>query len=142
AIIAILKHQRPPLACAVEDGVLTVSTVDDINTNTLTRVYDVRDLARTPTQSNAVIADLESHGAPATWRDHGGNVGSMAILSGQLIVTQTPLNQFDVLDRLHQLRVRQLRMTFLPRAGIACGGSVLATVMLLLIRALLHRRRR
>ncbi len=50
--------------------------------------------------------------APDSWRDAGGSVGSIKELSGQLIVTQTPENQRNLVNLLEQLReTRAIQVT-------------------------------
>src|SRR6185369_4819613 len=47
-----------------------------------------------------------------TWKDNGGTVGSLRELSGQLIVTQTPENQRNLVKLLEQLReTRAIQVT-------------------------------
>jgi hypothetical protein len=96
----------------VEDGVVTVSTRDNLAGNTLTRVYDVRDLIGTsagpfplvgaatgaapppvlprtdPAKLSRLVGKIQAI-EPDTWRDNG----SVRELQGQLIVTQTPWAQ-------------------------------------------------
>ena len=49
---------------------------------------------------------------PDSWRDNGGSVGSIRELSGQLIVTQTPKNQREVVSLLEGLReTRAIQVT-------------------------------
>ena len=50
--------------------------------------------------------------APDSWRDNGGTVGSIRELQGQLIVTQTPENQRQLVNLLEQLReTRAIQVT-------------------------------
>ena len=48
--------------------------------------------------------------APDTWRDNGGSVGSIRLISGLLVVSQTPSNQKDIQSLLSQLRDESSRM--------------------------------
>lgn len=96
---------------AVDGGVITVSTADDLAHNTVTRVYDVRDLMRQgeaggdgAKREAAAIKLLTDSIDPASWREHGGQVGSVRVLNGQLVVTQSPENHKAVANLLKQTR--------------------------------------
>jgi len=78
--------------------------------NVVTRVYDVRELALNladPQQGglsreeavNRIIRRVQTI-APFSWKDFGGQVGSVRELSGQLIVTHTPAIQKRVAELL------------------------------------------
>lgn len=121
------------LGFAVDEGIITVSTADDLTKNVSVRVYDVRDLIKpipdfsvvgvgadpkvaadqtkrlAPPQTEeemgrSLIQLIESTIDAETWKDHGGSVGATRLLQGQLIVTQTPANQRRVMDLLRELR--------------------------------------
>ena len=165
------------LSYTVDEGVITISTMEDLNKNTITQVYDIRDLLvippdvdeppsfglqrrdsayRVDPRSSAISASARPSGpfaspggTPGTgsypgaaragvlpsnsqrteelvreimdlikdtvdrdsWIDNGGKVGSLRYLSGQLIVTQTPDTQRQVvslLDRLRETRAIQV----------------------------------
>ena len=165
------------LSYTVDEGVITISTMEDLNKNTITQVYDIRDLLvippdvdeppsfglqrrdsayRVDPRSSAISAAARPSGpfaspggTPGTgsypgaaragvlpsnsqrteelvreimdlikdtvdrdsWIDNGGKVGSLRYLSGQLIVTQTPDTQRQVvslLDRLRETRAIQV----------------------------------
>jgi beta-lactamase regulating signal transducer with metallopeptidase domain/type II secretory pathway component GspD/PulD (secretin) len=51
-----------------------------------------------------IVQTIESTVAPETWKDRGGTVAALRELNGQLIVTQTPENQAQVVHLLDQLR--------------------------------------
>ena len=102
---------RDKLGMTVDDGVVTVSTVADLSRNTLPRVYDARDLVRGadgrvvhPRRLKALQRLLMNQVEPKSWRDNGGDVGSIRELQGQLIVTQTPENQEAIKKFLADLR--------------------------------------
>jgi hypothetical protein len=139
-ILAAVGRGRAPLGFMREEGVITVSTKEDLAGNTLTRVYDIRDLLPPPgdpTRQSAVAAmssDLRRRIAPGTWRDDGGQVGAMRELSGQFIVTQSPMGQHELLRRLERMRWQR----DLKRHGIAALPYLL-TVMGAV--ALLHAHR-
>jgi general secretion pathway protein D len=153
------------LGYTIDEGVITISTIDDLSKNVVTQVYDIRDIiVDIPDFANAPSFNLSSttsgtgtgtsggtssgsstglfsntssgsgsSGTPGitradriaqiitliqdtvsseTWKDNGGNVGSIKELSGQLIVTQTPESQRQLLNLLAQLReVRAIQVT-------------------------------
>jgi type II secretory pathway component GspD/PulD (secretin) len=155
------------LGYTVDEGVITISTAEDLSGNTLTRVYDIRDLIlqvpdfteapnfslqSTSTRgggaqgggggggaggggglfgNSSQDSDTEEKGLksrdelveeitkliqetvdPDSWRDNGGSVGAVRELSGQLIVTQTPENQRQLVNLLEQLReTRAIQVT-------------------------------
>lgn len=143
------------LGYAVDDGVIAISTVDDLSKNVEVRVYDVRDLLTTPpdfvpprlgvpepvnaavpaTQSSAregmredlvkaYVRLIEDTVAPVTWKDHGGNVGAIRELQGQLIITQTPENQIAIMALLQQLRETHGLQCTVEARIISCPDSV------------------
>lgn len=156
------------LGYTIDEGVISISTVEDLSKNTITRVYDIRDLAvdvpdfdqapdfslqsatssssgsgsgggggggsgglfggsggntsqqeKGPTRTERIeelkklIMEIVG---PDTWRDSGGNVGSIKELSGQIIVTQTPENQRQLASLLEKLReTRAIQVTIETR---------------------------
>ena len=155
------------LAYTIDEGVISISTEEDLAKNVVTRVYDIRDLiinvptsptrptststrrrrrrwwmaavvaaAATCSVAAAVVAAAsEDRQGPArqelvdaiikliedtvssdSWKDNGGNVGSIRELGGQLIVTQTPENQRSLVRLLEQLReTRAIQVTIETR---------------------------
>jgi Flp pilus assembly secretin CpaC/tetratricopeptide (TPR) repeat protein len=142
-----------PLSYTIDEGVITISTEEDLSKNVLTRVYDIRDLIinvpdfEAPTFTlqgsstgggggggnlfgggggqgqgqqgqtrqdleEAIISLIQDTVASDSWKDNGGTVGSIRSLGGQLIVTQTPENQRDLVRLLEQLReTRAIQVT-------------------------------
>jgi general secretion pathway protein D len=148
-----------PLGYTIDDGVITISTGEDLDRNTITRVFDIRDLiidipdftdapdfslqsASDQSQSGGggggglfgqsggdrssedeagrtrqemideIIRLITETVAPDSWRDAGGSVGAVRELQGQLIVTQTPENQRQLVSLLEQLReTRAIQVT-------------------------------
>ena len=114
-----------PLGWEEEDGVITVSTEQDLGLRLKPRVYDVRDLVAAvrasyageplderPTAAEAIdmITQLLTETIdPDTWRDAGGSVGSIRVLGGRMIVTQTPRNLREVEWLLDELRAEFTR---------------------------------
>lgn len=110
------------LGYTVDDGVITISTDEDLGQNTLTRVYDVRDIADAKVADAAAAGDAKTARAkrlaalttlvtgsvaPDSWRGTGGDGGTGGIreLDGQLVVTQTPANHDAIVNLLKQTRV-------------------------------------
>jgi hypothetical protein len=155
-----------PLGAYANDDALFIDAGSQLGWNTMTRVYDVRDLLlhgdptaaalgaarwNTPAVNAAgaaVIAQIEQNVAPGTWRPQGPwgphntprRRGSLQLLSGQLIVTQTPESQYDVVQYLNDLRVSRARWDFAQRAGILTGSCVGVVVLVGTILRLFRRR--
>jgi beta-lactamase regulating signal transducer with metallopeptidase domain len=144
---------REKLGYTIDDGVLTISTADDLGKNVQVRVYDVRDLlvippdyipsqlagglsgpTTRPTTAPAgptreelvksLQAMIEDTVAPETWKDHGGNVAALRELQGQLIITQTPENQIEIMRILDQLRESRNLQCEVDAQFISCEEPV------------------
>jgi len=111
----------------IDDGVLTVSTAEDLAPCRVTEVYDVRDIIGWPAQEEAerLIDFIVSNVAPGSWQ---GQVGSISHFKGILAVTQTPENQEQVARIVHRLKEMQAERPALPRAGARRGGAQLRLV--------------
>jgi beta-lactamase regulating signal transducer with metallopeptidase domain len=114
------------LGYAIDGNILNVSTADSLAKDTVTRVYDIRDIiievpdyvaektapqtrptdpAKTRAQYIEQVTDLIKETVDAdSWRENGGSVGSLRELQGQLIITQTQENQRSIALLLDQLR--------------------------------------
>jgi hypothetical protein len=110
------------LAYRIDDGVVKISTADELAKETCTRIYDVRDLIEEAVLHGRVIPNakvgetteqeatdalarlLEEAVDPVSWRDNGGMSGGLRAFAGRLIVTQIPENQEQVLGLLTALR--------------------------------------
>jgi len=103
----------------IVDGVVHISTADDLVRYTVTRVYNVRDLieaevawhAKSPNHrlnpddaEESLIRLVQETIDPTTWRDNGGTIGGIRGFDGRLIVTQTAENQQTVIELLSALR--------------------------------------
>lgn len=104
---------------AVKDGILIVTTADDLSTSKMlvARVYDVTDIfsGTVPEQADALIASITQNIAPDTWRPTG-SIGSIHYLGGLLTVTQTYHNQCAVKRLLSDLRKTGVRIHPSPTA--------------------------
>jgi type II secretory pathway component GspD/PulD (secretin) len=116
---------KKKLDYTVVQGVITISTVEDLAQYAEVRVYDLRDLLVTipdfepidrakpvttqPAETrqdriDQIIGVIEQTIAPESWKDHGGS-GTIRELQGQLIIRQMPENQAlisKLLDQLHE----------------------------------------
>ena len=129
-----------PLSYMVDQGVLTVSTDDDLQQQLVTRLYDVHDLLQTrpdyyePPDFDVDVGEGGGGGdvfgeveieeeeedpverlrtlimnvvAPNTWQETAGGLGSLEILQGILVVTNSPTAQREVFDLLDRMREQQ-----------------------------------
>lgn len=125
------------LACRIDDGVVKISTADDLAKDTTTRIYDVRDLIEEEVQrsrashngkegetteqeaTDGLARLLEEAVDPVGWRDAGGSVGGLRAFAGRLIVTQTPENHEQILGLVTALRCADAR----PAAAATRGAT-------------------
>jgi hypothetical protein len=136
------------LSFYVDDDVVTISTREDADRNTLTRVYDVRDIVGAsppltfptfggaggtpvapakadPVRLNDLLATVRAI-QPDSWREYGGRVGSLREMQGQLIVTHTPWTHRLIIYTIERERWWMRWRAFLMRAA----PTVLVPVML------------
>jgi hypothetical protein len=150
ALNILLDSAEPvvPLAWSEDDGVITVSTEEDVHQTGIMTVYDVRDLldairpapvpggappsetARTRGEAIDELTRLITECVdPETWRDAGGTTGSMRELGARLIITQSRENHKKIHDLLKQLRAEFARPmpvpTTRPAATAPTDGQVL-----------------
>ena len=103
----------------IVDGIVHISTADDLVRYTVTRIYNVRDLIEAevawhskspnhrlnPDEAEEWLIHLVQETIdPTTWRDNGGTIGGIRGFDGRLIVTQTAENQQTVIELLSGLR--------------------------------------
>ena len=67
---------------------------------------------------------IEDTVAPETWKDRGGSVAALRELQGQLIVTQTPENQLQIVQLLEQLRAARGLQCEVDAQFISCDETV------------------
>jgi beta-lactamase regulating signal transducer with metallopeptidase domain len=114
------------LGFEIDDGVIIITTAEELNKNTEVNVYDIRDLlalTNDAKQTEQAIKERTEHLVTEltkliqetidrdTWRDNGGPIGSIRHLNGQLIITQTKENQkriVQLLDKLREIRAIQI----------------------------------
>jgi hypothetical protein len=110
------------LAYQIDEGIVEVSTEDELGKHSVTRIYDVRDLIEgevvrhrnLAAAGQAAYGEVEASDAlcrllqefidPTTWRDAGGAAGAIRPFGGRLIVTQTPANHEQLVEVLAALR--------------------------------------
>lgn len=110
-LLRMASPEGPRLGWVIDNGVVTISTADDLAKNVMIRVYDVRDLigktAPGEDRGNkvrAIVKLLTDRVDPGSWREHGGAVASVREMHGQLIVTQTAENHRAIIDLLQSIR--------------------------------------
>jgi hypothetical protein len=142
ALVAVVGQQNPPLACLADDeDALTITTPREFGAHSTTRVYDIRDLAPTPADEQRLITRLRADVAPQWWPTLGTN-SQPRTLSGQLIVTLLPADQYSLASYLNEMRYHKAYVAFALRAGSATAGCVLLVALSIAARRLLARRRR
>jgi hypothetical protein len=120
------------LGYEADEGAIRITTAAAMAAgNVLTRAYDIRDLlARAPDADSAadgggasatrpagrapgktraelageILTLVRETVAPDSWREAGGDVGSIKYEAGQLVVTQTPESHAELVGLLGQLR--------------------------------------
>lgn len=135
------------LRFTVDEDVITVSTADDLSKNVVVRVYDIRRLlgalgdasparpAGPTTEPAAVGAGrdelvrsivqlIEDTVAYGTWKDHGGSLGAIRELQGQLIVTQTSENQHQIYKLLDEAEESHGSRIELEAKFVRCDGQL------------------
>ena len=101
-----------PLAYAIDGGVVTISTRDDLSTRAVTRVYEVADLIGGGVDEQActdsLIDLIRRTVRPETWRggDQAGTTGRVTAFQHKLVILQTPLAHERIALLLEALRER------------------------------------
>ena len=126
AILSDVGGGNVKLGYTADDGVITISTLEDLKKDTPINVYDIRDLLTDASnvakpgdvaaaRNNNPIQYNEQRVRDITnliretvdresWIDNGGKVGQLKFLSGQFIVTQTRENHRQIIALLDKLR--------------------------------------
>ena len=83
-IINGLSNGKVQVGYTIENGVIVVTTADDLAGNTFTRVYDIRDLAARPGEGTRAVARQEAIVKMITqtidsksWHENGGETGNI-----------------------------------------------------------------
>jgi hypothetical protein len=91
---SLVARTKIGFSCA--RGVITISTVEDIQRTVTTIPYDISDLLcragkiSKGEQMRNLAKCIELHVAPESWRDSGGTVGEIKELNDSLVITQMP----------------------------------------------------
>lgn len=153
ALVSKMSGPKIKLECGMDEGVVVISTHSDFAKNVQTRIYDVRDIlefrgqpstARSTEDGSELLTSITQTIDPESWRINGGETGRMWMLSGQLIVTQTPVNQRDVVWFLNRLRYRHMLKLLSLKAAIviACVFACVISVNLVVRHLARPARRR
>ena len=116
-----------PVSFRAQDGVVLVSSKDDLCRETVIRVYDIRDLvgpdaSRAKGRTHSSLMDLILDFVdPTSWRDYGGLDGSARLAGHLLVVRQARRRHREVADLLSQLRAALAVREALPVAEAAGG---------------------
>ena len=94
----------------VDEGVVRISTKEDLGTNTRAVVYDVEDLVADEDPDvradkvEALMEIFSSTIGPESWIHSGGTTGAISQFDAMLVITQTLENHGAVQELLEQLR--------------------------------------
>jgi len=109
-VLDVAGADREKWGINVEDGVIVVSSRDDLSKNVSVRVYDMRDIIGRPVADerqrrvDALVALIQDQIEPGSWKERGGQVAAIRELGGQLIVTQTTENQRKLMRLMEDVR--------------------------------------
>ncbi len=140
-ILSNITTAHGPLSFVVDDGVIDVSTREELSQKTIIRIYDVNDLITrypmfsgpildlsnslsvgeyVPTKEEIVqkiISTIKGAVEPDSWKPEG-TVGIINDFNGSLTVLQTADAQAKVADVLEQLRQNRSTATFTEMLGL------------------------
>lgn len=148
-ILASAGGGNAPLGFTVDEGVLTISTQEDLARNVATRAFDVRDLlvqipnfpadgpATQPAGTAATRQELVSQLTQLltdtiesnTWKANGGMIGSIQEIGGQLIITQTPATLDAVAQLLTTLREGRGVQVMVEARFVAVDPALVPTIL-------------
>jgi type II secretory pathway component GspD/PulD (secretin) len=153
-ILSNVSGGQMELGYMIDEGVITISTVDDLSKNVDVRVYDIRDLlapitdvqsdnqapatkpsaGRTPPRTRQDLVDaitrlIMDTVSTNTWKGHGGTVGALRELEGQLIITQTPDSHREIVKLLEQLREQRGLQVSVEMRLFSCEQEMLARLL-------------
>lgn len=97
---------------AVDEGVITVSTRDDLfNKNISTQLYDIRELLarahgaeQRARRYMEIVNSIYSAVSSSSWQNSGGTVGTLAQFDDYLVITQSRDNHVAIARLLGRLR--------------------------------------
>ena len=88
----------------LQDGVLWVTTPEKAESFSKTAVYDVRDLCRDESESEALIQAVTSQTEPSSWDSFGGAGSIESVKPGTLVILQQEQIHRQVLELLETYR--------------------------------------
>ena len=103
---------------AVIDGIVNISTAEDLAANTTVRVYSVAKLLKQMpstlpssateevlrnNKAEQLVQLIRETVAPDSWRDAGGPVGAIREINGRLVITQTEANHALITKLLDEI---------------------------------------
>jgi hypothetical protein len=106
---------------AFKDGVIHVTTGEQLDRLVETRAYDVRDLVPSEIDMKELGLMVRSSVAPDSWRENGGSVGALHTSKHKMIVTATGPSHRKIREILDMLR-DQPRQAKTEEAATAAQG--------------------
>jgi hypothetical protein len=116
------------LAYTVEGGVLRITTAERARGRRVVRTYDVGQLAENDPQIEALLKLIVDSVDPASWKDNGGDIGSISQFKSKLIITTTPLNHQKIVALMQSLTSPAEVMTPATPAAAATAPGATVTV--------------
>lgn len=142
ALLAVLGQVGgTSLACRATGDGIAVSTVEDPPPDTRTAVYDVRELLGS---GRPIVNRITGTVDPKSWLANPGNKSNRSLpgdirpLDGQLVVTQTEVNQREVDHLIHGLRKAKRMRAFALRTSLLAAAAV---AVVLVVPAVFRRYR-
>jgi hypothetical protein len=96
----------------------------------------------TASRTTALVQEMEKEVDPTSWRGAGGKIGAVRAISGQLVVTQTPENQAEIVYFLQQRRWRAGVAVFAARTVTLLVPTMLLALIPGVVMVRRHRVRR
>jgi hypothetical protein len=93
-----------PIAYGIKDGVIRISTGEQLDRLVDTRAYDVRDLVPAEIEMKDLASMIRASVEPDSWRDSGGSVGALHTSKHKMIVTATDPSHRKIRTILQMLR--------------------------------------
>jgi len=109
-LLRAVPNTGAPLDYAIDEGVVRISTKDDLSCNVVTQVYDVAELLADgdpqgyQADTAALLTLITTHVDSVSWQTNGGTIGAVQEFNGLLVVTQTPNNHADIGKLLENVR--------------------------------------
>jgi hypothetical protein len=88
------------------DGIIVVTTADDLDRYRVTRVYDVRDLIAGPDGLDGLMKLVAETTQHVTWREPAGAIGGIRSFNGRLVITDSLETHERTAELLRGLRAK------------------------------------